>query len=459
MRRLCPFLLLFLLTGCVTATTTTPPVIAPKAFSDSGEKRLQEKWWQQFNTPELNRVIEQALCGNFSISTAKERIKELEAATSQARATLLPKAEFDANYSGKKQNGNSTNEIFSLGLAADFELDLWGRLRAKRRAALADFLASKELFKTAVLTISAETAITWLSWIENNQQLRLIQEQQQLNRKNEKIIEWKVLSGLTGIADLLQQRQLIETSEVSLAECKAKGSLLAHRLNILLGKTPQIQPLFSAEIKLPELPPLPATGIPLDLLQYRPDVKASWLAFKAADQRAAAAIADRFPRFSIRAGYETNSVDIGELFNNWLTTFAANLFTPIFDGGFRRAEIKRRQAVAKQKYYLWGEKILLALKEVEDTLTQEKTLKKQMQSYRNQLELAKNSIEAIGNRYRQGEGNYQRVLQATLSRQNLERAILSNQLQLLTNRVSLYRALSGKLPEEEFQKMTSNDNG
>lgn len=450
MHKLWPCLLIALLAGCVVTTTTTPPVPLPETFSNPGETARQDQWWRQFNDSRLNEYIAAALGANFTIRSAKEKIIEAEALARQSGATLFPAVEGRGGILSKRKNSASGTETFSSGLAASYELDLWGRLRSHRQAAHLDLLASREQLQIAALSVAAETALTWFSCIENDLQLQIIGRQQQINRKNEEIIEIKVRTGQTQMADLLQQRQLIRANDTSLAERTARGEILDHRLQILLGRAPHRDDK-KAIATLPPLPPLPETGVPLALLQQRPDVRAAWLAFAAADQRTAAAVANRLPRLSLRAELETTAASSRSLFSNWLTTLAANLVGPIIDGGSRRAEVVRNQAIARQKYTHWGETTLNALKEVEDALTEEEALNKQLENSNQQLELASNSVELLNLRYRQGGENYQRVLLAILSRQELEQAVVNIQLQLLTNRIALYRALSGGLPEPLFQ--------
>ncbi len=414
-------------------------------------------WWRHFDTPQLNTIVEDALSNNFSIKAAMERFEELAAAARKTEATLLPGVKLNGDNALQQKKGEDSSKKFSLGLAASYEIDLWGRLRAMRQAAEADLLGSREALNITALSVAAETATTWLSYIENTLQMGLVQKQQELNRKKEAIIDLKVRTGQSEIADLLQQRQLVQQDESTLAVLAARKIRLAHRLNILRGRPPQHTDIDSLTIKdLPKLPPLPATGVPLSLLQRRPDVYQAWLALTAADHRTAAAVASRLPALSLRGNIETNGTSSSQLFSNWVSTFAANLLAPIFDGGSRKAEVRRREAVARQRYNIWAETMLTALQEVEDALIEEHALLQQLDSGKRQLQLARDTVHTLNRRYRQGATNYQRVLQATLSAQRLERSLLTIRLQLLIERIALYRALSGGLPNTLFQPTPHN---
>ncbi len=458
MQKISLLLTTILVAGCTVQTATTPPFTVQEAFTRSGETAPEQRWWRHFNIPALNEAVESALGDNFTIKTAIARFDEMEATARQAGAALLPAAEISGSASARQQNSSSHSRNFTLGLAASYEIDLWGRLRAIRKAAKAQLLASREAFNTTALSVAAETATTWFSCVENNIQLELVRKQQELNRKTEAIIELRVRTGQTEIADLLQQRQLVQKDEAAIAALTVRSAQLGHRLNILLGRPPKPAWPLPELTSLPELPPLPATGLPLTLLQRRPDIQQAWLALQAADQHTAAAIASRLPSLSLRAGSETEAASSSQLFTNWLTSLAANLAAPIFDAGSRKAEVSRREAIARQQYHLWSESMLAALQEVEDILAEEQALVQQLASGEAQLQLARDAVAALTNRYRQGATNYQRVLQVTLSAQELERSLLTTRLQLLSKRIALYRALSGGLPETLFQQRPP-DNG
>jgi outer membrane protein TolC len=167
-------------------------------------------------------------------------------------------------------------------------------------------------------------------------------------------------------------------------------------------------------------------------------VKSGYLEVLAADRRVAAAIADRYPRLSISADINTSG-SAEDLFSNWFFSLAANLVGPIIDGGSRRAEVDRTTAVARESIYSFGE--------VEDALKQEREQQKLLASLAIQLDLATKTVDNVRNRYKQGAENYQRVLTALLSQQTLQRDVLRARQQLVSFRISLYRALGGPIPE------------
>lgn len=448
---------LSLLSGCIPVTSRPlTPIDLPANFSMQGDVPLQAKWWLDFQDDSLTLLINQALTNNFSLLIAKERIEEAMALSRQAGAPLVPAVDGQGTAaSTRNHTAETTTGSFFLGLAASYEIDLWGRLRAQRDAAILEASATEADYHTAAISLAAEVAVIWYQLVESELQLELLTEQQENNRKVLQLISAQFRSGLAGIADVLQQRQLVESNNATLAGIRSDAQILEHQLAILVGVPPGTKEL-PQRIQLPTLPPLPETGIPLDLLTKRPDIVSSFLLLNAADNRVAAAVANRLPRLSISADISTSGERTGDLFNNWFSTLGANLFGPVIDGGQRKAEVAAKESIARQRFYSHGQIILEAIGEIENGLAREKEQQIILSSQETQLQYATDSIEHIANRYRQGGENYQRVLLALLSQQGLQRIILTSRRQLINYRIALYRALSGQIPFDEIGPIAEN---
>lgn len=421
-----------------------------------GEVPFQARWWLDFQDDTLTLLIDRAIGDNFSLQATREKINEARAIARQAGAALVPGLDGQgAAASTRNHTIDSSRETFSLGLAASYEIDLWGRVRSQRDAAVLDANATEADYHTAVISLTAQVALTWYQLVEADLQLELLREQQETNAKILQLISAQFRAGKVGIADVLQQRQLVESTISGLAGLRAERDILSNQLAILLGVAPTSAAMVQ-RVQLPTLPPLPETGIPLDLLTRRPDIDSNLQRLQAADNRVAAAVADRLPRLSISADLSTSGENSGVLFNNWFSTLGANLFSPLFDGGRREAEVARNESIAGQLYYRHGQIILEAIGEVENSLVSEKEQQVILGSLETQLQYAADTIKNVGNRYRQGAENYQRVLLALLSHQNLQRSILTSRRQLITFRISLYRALSGRLPLADSGPVAAN---
>lgn len=440
-------MLLLMLSGCgLVAERHGTALPAPDTFSISGEAALQERWWKAFGDPDLDALIEHALHRNFSLRSVWSRLDQAAAVARKAGSDRYPSLDASAGAERLSERDGTTTESsrYSAALSAAYEVDLWGRVRSTAEAAELDRRATQAQLQTAALTLSAEVATTWYQYAEQQAQVDLLARQLDTNEQVRELVTLRFRHGQVGAIDVLQQRQLAESSRGDLALARSRAAVLRHRLAVLLGEDPatEVIPEPSAGA-LVSLPTLPATGVPALQLQQRPDVRQGWLALQAADRRVAAAVAERLPRLSLGASASDTSRDHRDLFDDWLGNIAANLLLPVIDGGNRRAEVDRTRAVAEEAWNDYRQALLEAWAEVEDALVQERRQAEYLDSLAVQTRLSKQAIERLYDRYRNGAVDYIRVLDAALTDQSLERSQLQARRQWIEYRIALHRALAG----------------
>jgi len=445
------------------------PVDVPKAFSVSGEAAVPDLWWKALGDGALDALIDEALAGNLDVRVAWDRLAQAEAAARRAGAGLYPAVTGTA--AARRDRVTSEVEVttpapvgpmgvpigqpttrtvkqttyandFSLGLAASYELDLWGRVRSTRDAAAFAAQASQEDVAATAIAVTAEVAVTWYRLADQLGQLRLLDEQIATNEKFLTLLDARFRQGRVAATDVLQQEQLLEATRAEKLLAEARRDILRHQLAILLGRPPKATAGAASEA-LPDLPPLPETGLPAALVQKRPDVRAAWLRLASAHQDVAAAVADRFPRISLTAGVEAGAEKTRDLFDNWIANLGANLTAPLLDGGLRRAEVDRTRAVAEERLHAYGRAILDAFGEVEDALVEERQQERYLANLGRQVELSRKASEQTQDRYAKGAEDFLRVLTALQSYQNLQRRQLEAQRERIEYRIGLYRALGG----------------
>jgi outer membrane protein TolC len=190
----------------------------------------------------------------------------------------------------------------------------------------------------------------------------------------------------------------------------------------------------------PGLPQLPLTGIPIDLLQNRPDLRRIYDQLIAIDYRVAEAMADRLPKIQLNSagGVKDRLAAEGMFFSMLLEATA-----PLIDWERRSAEVEKQEARFREELASYSQAYLTAMEEVENALWQEQYQVELLKALDHQIELARSTLKETGNRYRQGLSDYLPVLAAIQSLQELERDILSRRRQLVSIRILLYRALGG----------------
>lgn len=435
-------LLLSVATACSVDIKNVPaPVNLPEKFSFSGHTRTPDRWWLTFNDAALNQLIDQALNENFTLLAAFNRLEQAQAVAKKSGSELIPA--INGNFGAAQKNTDATTlNNFTLGLAASYELDLWGRIRTNIHAAELDTLAAEEDVAGAAISVSAGCASVWYKLIEQRQQLKLLDSQIKINRDYVTMVTIRFRLGQATAADVFQQNQLLEFVIGNRLIVIANIKVLKNQLAILVGKSPGTVAIPEQD-NFPVLPPIPETGLSADLMQRRPDLRKAYFRIQAADQRVASAIADRFPKLSLAAGIDTSTPNLQSLFNNWMATIAGNLVMPLVDGGRRIAEVERNQAISAEALNNYATALLNAVQEVENALIQEHQQYQFAMNLDKQVQLSQQASAQIRSRYVYGAMDFLRVLSALLSQQTLERSRLLAQQQLIDYRINLYRALAG----------------
>lgn len=431
-----------LLAGCGAASRPTrAPVEIPERFSESGEGALPERWWTLFGDPQLTTLVEKALAANLDLRVAWDRLRQAEAVARKAGADFYPAVDASASV-GYAFASSAGGPDLGAGLAAGYEIDLWGRVRSTADAAQLDALAARDAVDVAAITVAAQVASTWFQLVEQRAQLELLDRQLERNLRVLELVRLRFAIGQAGAADLLRQQQAVESARGERARLEASVGTLELSLAVLLGRTPGA-PVAAPVAELAEPPALPATGLPAELLQRRPDVRQAWHALLAADRRVAAAVADRYPRLSLSARAEVGYDARADFGIGWLASLAANLAAPLFDGWKREAEVERTEAVASAALHAYGIALLNAFAEVEEALVRIRTQQDLLDGLEQQLALARATVEQARASYARGSVSYLQVLEAMQTEQTLERAQLTAKRELLQYLVALCRALAG----------------
>ena len=302
------------------------------------------------------------------------------------------------------------------------------------------------------MTLSAQVTELWLGIMASRAGKTLLEAQLKNNKTYLELLEMRFRASLASALDLDEQQQIVAQVEAQIPLVEAEELALQQQLAVLLGKPPAASLEIHASA-LPEVPPLPETGLPADVLLKRPDVRAGLAQLQAADYHVAVARADRLPAISLSGGtgYQTGKHD--DLFRDWYQTLAASLVLPIIDGGRRRAEVDRTRAVVEERLAQYRESVLEAMREVEEALVRGHKHREYIAGQEKELHYARQAVKEAQARYAKGQSDYLRVIASLTNQQRLERALILSRREMLGFRVDLYRALGGTWMSE-LQSMT-----
>ena len=435
--------------SCLTLKPEREQVLAEynlEAFrSKGGETPMSVQWWEVFGSAQLNELMGQAFAGSLTLEQAMARLDQAAALARKSGADAFVHLNAQGESASRYERGgedDSTTFVRSVGLYASYEVDLWGRVRSARNAADATWKASAFDVQTAAMSLSAELATTYFNWLTENERLRIYESQLVANQNKLQALELRFETGQATALDVLQQRQLVAGAEAKLPPVRRAIQVDENRIAILIGRVPG-QVVELAVEPLPALPAKPATGLPLELLENRPDIQSARLSLEAADWNIGAARAARLPTLSLTGSVRSDSEHFDELFDSWISNLAAGLLAPLLDGGSRRGEVDRTMAVAREAIASYRLTVLTAVEETENALVTEQEQLAYVAALGRQYAAAQNSERESIRRYQFGILPYLDAVTAIVSRQNLEVSQLQARTDLLNNRIQLYRALGG----------------
>ena len=459
----CYLLLLVILTGvgCSSWLYSNESLNAYRS-SEGWQNRMTETryksahpWWHTWDAPQLHQLMETAFAQNPSLAQAAARLAQAEASARIAGAGRLPSLELNTSrHAQTRSEFDFSTDRWSSGLIAQYELDLWGRVRTTQAAALTDTAAAEARYASARMSLSAEVALSWVDLLVHREEQRILTRQLEANQTTLELIELRFRNSLASALDVLQQRQATEAIAALLPLTERAEQRALHRLTALLGceQTPQL-----SSAPLPKMSALPVEGLPVDLLEQRPDIQQAWYAVEAAGWRREAARAAQLPTLRLSGRAESSDRRINALFDDWYRTLAGSLSAPLFNRGSLRAETSRREALLQEQLETYRETVLLAIEEAENALITEQTQRQHIALLSHQFKAAQQAYEEAMVRYRNGVVEYTTVLLQLNGLQELERRVLTAQGDHVRYRIALHRALGGKWALDKNPLGENND--
>ncbi len=425
-------------------------------FSTTGTDLIPERWWTTFEDPELNALVDSALSKNLDLAVTWQQFRAAEAVVRREGADRYPQVDFGAQNAVRFPKPDfAGGENVQFGVSANYEVDLWGRIRNSVLAENYRASASLADYQAAALSLSAELTLAWYRLLAARSQLALAREQIATNENIVKLIRARFGGGQVRAVDILRQTQLLEATRNQRIFFEINVALLENQLAVLLGRPPQKDLALETD-SLPALPPLPDTGLPMDLIRRRPDVQQAYLQLLAADRDLASAVRSQYPRLFAQTSGQFRANDFQTLLDEWAYNLAGNLVAPLFYGGRLRAEADRNRAVKEQQLNNYGQTVLIAFREVEDALIREQKQAERLDVLERRLDLAQKTNAQLRNEFLNGLSVYLDVLLGLDQEQQLRRDFIDARLEQLEIRIALYRSLAGSFETERTQSLSLN---
>jgi len=436
---------------------TYPSDVAP-ASSPGAEAAADIDWQRFFADPRLKRLIELALANNRDLRIAVLNIEQARAIYQIRRADELPTVGIGASAS-RAAAGNGVATVYAVGFAlSSYELDLFGRVRDLSESALSQYFATAETRKAVQISLIASVANAYLTLLADDVQLRVTRDTLTTREEATRINKLRFDNGAASELDYRQAESLLEGARAALAQSLRQRSLDENALQLLVGQPlpadlPAPLPLGAEQIAY-DVPP----GLPSDLLERRPDIRAAERQLLANNANIGAARAAFFPRITLTANLGTASGDLSGLFKggSFAFTGSAQLLQPLFDYGRNQANLDAARVNYNIAVAQYERSIQNSFREVADALAGRATLGEQLRAQAAQTNALAITYRLADLRYRAGAASYLEALDAQRLLFVSQLSQVQTQALQLQNMVLLYRALGGGWREASEVQAVSN---
>ena len=417
-------------------------------------------WWKGFQDPLLNDLITQALNNNHDLRIANARVREAGTLVTIAESALYPSIDLFSSGGREKKIDQiigvpgkqgielitPTADAISGGLAARWEIDLFGGRHLEAEAAIAQSAGTEEALRAVQVGVLAQVATNYLELRGLQKRIGLQQENIEVQREKLRALQLFEKNGLATEADVANQDTLLKSTESALPVLTSSAKTLTHRIGVLLGEPPdKLETRLSQPMPLPvTLPGIPKL-LPSDLLSQRPDLRLAKTEVTAAAAYLGAARADLFPKLVLSAsgGFGALAVSGFSSLAESVYTLGSGLTMPIFNAGRIQAHITAVDARLDQSALNYEKTFLLALEEVENAFVahaSSKERKKQLSDAEKAAEKAYRSTDTL---YQRGVKDYLSLLDARRNKLTVGDERVKAETAMSVSMVSLYRAFGG----------------
>jgi NodT family efflux transporter outer membrane factor (OMF) lipoprotein len=420
-----------------------PGVTVPGQWTGPGAaaEPVTAAWLATFHDPRLDALVAEAIQHNPDLLVALARVEVAAEYAELADSTLYPQVNLLARGGG--QMGGDSSGLQGVGLFADWELDLWGRVRSARRAQKSSYEAAVADAEYARQSVAALVAKSYFLAVEAGVQQRLAEEMVGSADKLVSLNEQRVRIGRGDDYEASLSRANAATFRDTVEQFKLARTQALRALEALVGRYPAASVEVASELA-PSPPPVPA-GLPSELLERRPDVVAANRRVAAAFYGVEEAKAARLPKISLTGSVNDISSELFVLQDrdNPVWSAGASLLLPVFTGGAMRSQVRIRNAQQRQAVAEYGRIGARAFGEVENALSAEFAAGRRQEVLAVAANQNQRALELAEVRYDIGSGNLLGVQQQQLAVHGSRSALVRMTTERLVQRVNLYLALGG----------------
>ncbi len=440
--------------GCMVGPDYQDPQMeTPESFinaSPVGASMPVDGWRGLFDSPELNTLIERAEVNNLNLQAAWQSVIASRTALRRVRSDILPslngglRADFSESSGALSSTGvGSSSQRFDADLVANWEIDLFGRIRRSINATEASIEAQEALYQDLMFNIQADIAQLYFRINLLEAEVQVLEKSLETRSQSLALVRERFSAGTVSELAVVRTESLLANAQSRLLSVRRVQNSLIYSLALLLGETPSS---FNFEPHAYDgSPPKIPSSIPSDLLQRRPDIRFAERALAEANERVGVAKASFFPSITLRGTIGQASRDWDELFdsNAQLESIRPGISIPIFQGGNLRANKEQAIALYERRYILYKQSVISAVTEVEDLLQSVRLIESQEEAILRVVESSRRAREISLFQFERGISDFINALDAERSALDAEQQYVQVKRAYFEDTIDLIRALGG----------------
>ena len=453
-----PFLTLLACTllsaGCATKPPPTRAEIQQQSATTSGltpastwkaggaNGNISDNWLANFNDTQLDALVREAVTNNPDLRVAATRVEQASQYVELSKAALRPAVNLLGM--GGYNLGDGSSALQGAFIGASWELDLWGRLRYGRNAAQETYASTQADFEFARQSLAATTARSWFTASETWLQLQIADEMVKSAQQLVSLAEMRQKVGVGREQDVTLARANLGNFQDNVAQIRLAHAQTLRALELLLGRYPAAE--LKARQDLDTFPGPAPVGMPLEMLERRPDLIAAERRVAAAFNRVGEAKTARLPRLSLNASVADISSEVLQLktdYENPSSGVGARLVAPIYQGGALNTQVEIRTLEQKEAVAQYARMALRAIGDVENALAAGNTLVEREQLLQRIVADSQRTLDLEQTSYRIGKTDLRAVQQQQLNLFAARLSLLRVRSEQLSQRVNLHLALGG----------------
>ena len=400
-------------------------------------------WKELFTDTVLQQLIEKGIANNTDLNIARLKVREAEALLTSSKLAYLPSVSLTPQGTIKSIEGNSPTKTYNLAASADWELDIFGRLTNAKREAKA-VLEQSQAYKQAVQTqLIATIANSYYTLLMLDKQLDISRRTAEIWAENLRVMKALKKAGQTTEMAVAQIEASKLSVDASLLSLEQQITEVENSLSSLLGVVPQR--IDRSTLDMQSFPDTLSVGVPLQLLQRRPDVRQSEAALAEAFYTTNRAYSAFYPAITL-SGSAGGTNAAGAIISNpgeWLFSAVGALVQPLFNRGQNIANLKVAKARQEEALLTFRQTLLNAGTEVNDALLQWQVARRRLDLDRQQIISLQSAVRSSELLMRHSSQNYLEVLTARQTLLDVELSAVSDRFEEIQGVINLYHALGG----------------